>query len=747
MIKSKFLIATIGSLFLVNSVFSIGSPTTSKYTDDDLVWMDDFNGKKIDSNNWSFEFHEPGWVNNELQSYGDSKKNTYVKDGNLIIQPLKSGSNYTSGRINTLGKKEFTYGRFEARLKVPKGKGFLPAFWMMPADESFYGQWPKCGEIDIMEVLGHEISKVHGSLHFGEPHTQKQGTYDLPSGNFSDEFHIFAVEWEPGEMRFYMDDIMYFKENDWFTKKDGFGEVSYPAPYDQPFYIILNVAVGGNWPGNPDASTKFKENAQMVVDYVKVYQKKSYNENVKKPNQVVKVVKPKAGNLARNVGSQWKLHLESDGKAKASLKDNALSVYPEKAGSKDYSVQLIQSNIQLVKGETYKYSFDAYADAKRVIKTGITLPNNSWKRAFGDVRVMLDTSKKRYSYTFVMEESSDSSARIEYDYGNTNSTAAVHISNVRLERVIPTEPVLAHPALPDGNFIYNGEFQEGYGRLEHWEISNPAKAKIFVTNENKIRQLSAVIPAKCPSVESVRVIQNGVKVPAGGQFLVKFKAKSTKPGVIKFRYGTFVASANVTTEMEQYEYNFVAPKSGASGLPFELLLGIPGATVSIDDVVMKENILIQNGNFDKGMRAFEVYAHTAAVEEHDIEQSTKDKYFYITIDNTGNQDWMIQLMQRNVELIQGKTYRLKIKAKCDVDRTIMWALQRDGIKDDNWYPYSGTIKQPITNEFQTFETTFTMDQPTDRKVILSISMGAVNNQQINSRHTVCIDSIVLEEVK
>ena len=93
MIKSKFLIATIGSLFLVNSVFSIGSPTTSKYTDDDLVWMDDFNGKKIDSNNWSFEFHEPGWVNNELQSYGDSKKNTYVKDGNLIIQPLKSGSN------------------------------------------------------------------------------------------------------------------------------------------------------------------------------------------------------------------------------------------------------------------------------------------------------------------------------------------------------------------------------------------------------------------------------------------------------------------------------------------------------------------------------------------------------------------------------------------------------------------------------------------------------------------------------
>ena len=152
--NTKFLIAAVSAFAVLASAYSIGSPKSSIYSDDDLVWMDDFDGKKLNSKNWNYEIHEPGWVNNELQSYVESSKNTYVKDGYLIIQAIKNGSKYTSGRINTAGKHEFTYGRFEARLKVPKGQGFLPAFWMMPADESFYGQWPKCGEIDIMEVLG-----------------------------------------------------------------------------------------------------------------------------------------------------------------------------------------------------------------------------------------------------------------------------------------------------------------------------------------------------------------------------------------------------------------------------------------------------------------------------------------------------------------------------------------------------------------------------------------------------------------
>ena len=144
----------------------------------------------------------------------------------------------------------------------------------MPTDENLYGQWPKCGEIDITEVLGDKPDTAHSTLHFGEPHKQKQGTYTLEKGDFNQDFHVYACEWEPGEMRFYIDNKLFYTENNWFTKKEGFDEVAYPAPYDQPFYIILNLAVGGNWVGYPDETTEFGENAQMVVDYVRVYQKK-----------------------------------------------------------------------------------------------------------------------------------------------------------------------------------------------------------------------------------------------------------------------------------------------------------------------------------------------------------------------------------------------------------------------------------------------------------------------------------------
>lgn len=239
-----------------------------------LMWQDEFNGTTLNTDDWTYELHDKGWVNNELQSYVQSDQNVYVKDGQLVIQAIKSvdsegNASYTSGRINTQSKHDYTYGRFEARAKVPSGKGFLPAFWMMPTDESLYGQWPKCGELDIMEVLGDNTNTTHGTLHFGEPHTQKQGSYTLPSGDFSNEYHTYACEWDPGEIRFYVDGYMYYKTSDWFTKREGFGETAYPAPYDQPFYMILNLAVGGTWPGNPDENTAFGDNAQICVDYVR----------------------------------------------------------------------------------------------------------------------------------------------------------------------------------------------------------------------------------------------------------------------------------------------------------------------------------------------------------------------------------------------------------------------------------------------------------------------------------------------
>lgn len=726
--------------------FGIGSPTSSSYTDDDLVWVENFDQKKLDTDNWMYEVHYPGWVNSELQSYVVSDDNIYLKDGKLIIQPLKNGNTYTSGRINTLGKKEFTYGRFEARLKVPRGKGFLPAFWMMPADESFYGQWPKCGEIDIMEVLGDNVSKVYGSLHFGEPHTQKQGSAQIFEGNFADDFHIFAVEWEPDEMRFYVDDRCYYKTSEWFTKRSGFGEVSYPAPYDQPFYIILNVAVGGNWPGNPDEFTTFDEQAQMVVDYVKVYQKKEYNSDVKKPEAAVSKMQVKEGNIASNLGSRWMLHLEPDGKATADLTDNGLTVRTTEQGNADYSVQLVQSYIQMVQGETYKYTFDAWADEPRTIKTAVTLPNNSWKRSFGDVRVALDTRKKTYTYTFTNEEVSDENARLEFQLGATDSTATVYIQNIKLEHVKNAGPVNKHPALPDGNLIYNGQFQEGEKRMGNWTVEAMDGAKVYATNEKKVRQLKAEVPANCDSADKVKVIQNGIKLTPLSENTVKLEAASTVPGKIQIKCGNAVNEIELTSSMEKYEINFIAPKNNKE-VSFEMLLGIPGSVVTVDNVSLKENILVQNGNFDKKMISYEVYAHSDAVEEHEVDEGQADKFCAVTIDKTGNQDWMIQLMQRNIDLEEGKTYKLTFKAKCDIKRDIMMALQRDGLQDNDWTPYSGQPTFAVSNEWKTYEHEFTMAHPSDSKVILTFSMGAVNSTPINRRHTVCIDDISLVEIK
>lgn len=262
------------------------------------VWGDEFDGDSLNRDDWNVETHEKGWVNSELQEYVDSEENIQVKDGKLVINPVKKVSSiesndaastkevvsYTSGRVSTQNKQTFTYGRFECRAKVPKGHGYLPAFWLMANDENLYGQWPRCGEIDCMEVMGQETNKAYGTVHYGNPHAQSQGTYYTGENesDFSDDFHVFTCDWEPGKITWYVDGVKYHEENDWYSTTVGQGTLAYPAPFDQPFYIILNLAVGGSWVGNPNDETSF-ENNPYEIDYVRVYQKDSYNEDVKRP--------------------------------------------------------------------------------------------------------------------------------------------------------------------------------------------------------------------------------------------------------------------------------------------------------------------------------------------------------------------------------------------------------------------------------------------------------------------------------
>lgn len=241
-----------------------------------LVWSDEFNGpdgSPPDPQKWSVENNGSGFGNNELQYDTDRSANIVQKNGNLVITAMKEKfvgkdgvtRDYTSGRLETKGHFELKYGRVEARIKIPQGQGIWPAFWMLGSNYDSV-RWPACGEIDIMENVGFEPSTVHGSLHgpgyFGG--NPLSGSLTLPHpAKFSDDYHLFAVEWQPGEIRFYVDDILFETQ----TAKSM--QANQQWAFDHPFFVLFDVAVGGNWPGSPDSTTSFP--VSMLVDYVRVY--------------------------------------------------------------------------------------------------------------------------------------------------------------------------------------------------------------------------------------------------------------------------------------------------------------------------------------------------------------------------------------------------------------------------------------------------------------------------------------------
>ena len=226
-----------------------------------LVWSDEFDTGPLNTATWNYEQGAGGWGNNELQNYTDSEDNVHIDSGYLHITALHpSTSSYTSGRITTQEKKEFTYLRVDIRAKLPEGQGLWPALWMLGSNFSTVG-WAKCGEIDIMELLGHEPDITHGAVHWDATgYSSRTDSYTLNSGTFSSGFHIFTLIWTPNNLKWLVDDELFFNLNR--TSITGF-------PFDYPQFFIFNVAVGGNWPGYPDVTTVFPQH--MIVDYIRVY--------------------------------------------------------------------------------------------------------------------------------------------------------------------------------------------------------------------------------------------------------------------------------------------------------------------------------------------------------------------------------------------------------------------------------------------------------------------------------------------
>lgn len=268
-LKFKALIAVVLPL-----TFILNCSSSNEGTDWQLIWSDEFDGAtgaSLDQSKWNFEIGrgQNGWGNNELQYYTDRTENASLDgDGNLVITAREEnfeGANYTSARITTQDKLEITYGRIEARIKTPFGQGLWPAFWLLGTSNS--GEiWPQIGEIDVMELRGQQPTKIASTVH-GPGYSAGNGIsgdYNLTNSRFDTEFHVFAAEWFIDKIDFYVDGFLHHT-----VTKEQIENAGNEWVYNDPFFLILNVAVGGNYVGSPNQSTRFPQS--MTIDYVRIY--------------------------------------------------------------------------------------------------------------------------------------------------------------------------------------------------------------------------------------------------------------------------------------------------------------------------------------------------------------------------------------------------------------------------------------------------------------------------------------------
>lgn len=418
----------------------------------ELVWSDEFDGDSLDTSKWAYETGKGH--NNEAQYY--TENNVSVNDGTLKItakKESKGGYNYTSGRLETItedGEALFStkYGRIEARIKLPKGNGLWPAFWMQPVDNE-YGSWPLSGEIDIMEARGRLTGEVNGAIHFGESrpfNKQINDTYTFSSGTDITEFHVYAVEWKENEIIWYVDGVEYFRASNWYTMSDDGVIAEYPAPFNQEFYIILNLAVGGDYDNGITPSSSDLP-ATMEVDYVRVYHDVNgyADSGIKMPegtrdeatleqipvfenNNLLKDINFDTINTSivdcQNVDlttHNWYFTTNKYHKGSATLSkfvQNGLTyvnVDITEPGPQVYSVQLIQQ-LPLAKGYIYKVKFDAMCpDGNKTIKV----------KAYGETnycssyKAKLTNSMQTFEFSFMMNDDSDLEAMLQMNLGET----------------------------------------------------------------------------------------------------------------------------------------------------------------------------------------------------------------------------------------------------------------------------------------------------------------------------------------
>lgn len=761
---------------VITASYIIDTPDTDPW---ELVWNDEFDGTTLstgETGKWILENKGDGFGNNEEQFY--KPDNATVENGKLVITAKKesySGKNYTSAKL--FSNANWKYGKFEAKIKMPLGQGFWPAFWMMPQD-GVYGGWAASGEIDIMEAKGRIPGSTSGTLHYGGawPNNKYTGADQLfPEGqNISGE-HVYALEWEPGEIRWYIDGKLFQVQNNWNTNGiNGEEKYSFPAPFDQNFYLMFNLAIGGNFDGGliPDASL-FP--ARMEVDYVRVYslegrdyktpvepavQKEPLPRGAKTPSgegglvsdiNFENGIKDNAAGDDSKYGEGWNyVHGETfggsatatveeiDGKnyAKIGINDNG-------GGNAVHSIQLEQLTT-LGKGRWYKYSFDAKAEAARTLNTKIGGGAGAGWAVYSDTYTeSLSTDFRHFEHIFQMNRDSDIKTRIELNCGL--SDIDLWIGNVKLEEIDApqTDYNASKPELSSSrNNIYNGTFDKyTLDRMAYWNTAiNGAEASISVPEAT--RELTAIINNGGTSPEAITVDQRGIQLVQGNEYSLSFKARATGARNITARVVSKDGSKNylagqefaLTTAMQEFTVPFEMTQANDPEAKLEILLGGNTEDVYIDDVSLAQKIdvdyyPIKNGDFALGYTLWEPFQQDAAAD-FSIENGAAK----INITNVGTQSWNVMLNQGNMLLRSGFTYELSFDAKASVERDMDVSVENAS--------YTRRLDQQrvalgLTTQHYEYDFSISADELLALKFILGKTVDAAAG-------TVYIDNVVLK---
>lgn len=762
-----------------------------------LVWSDEFDrtGNNLDSNgvnlnNWRYQngtgsdFGLDGWGNNEQQYY--SSNNIEVKNGNLVITPKMetiSGKPFSSGRLWTSPTYAQKYGKFEARIKMPVGKGFWPAFWMMPKND-VYGGWASSGELDIMEARGAEPTKVAGTLHYGGswPNNKYSGKeFNFTGGKTIGEFHTYSVEWEPGEIRWYVDGELYQTQNNWNTYgREGEEKYSFPAPFDQEFYIILNLAIGGNYVGNVIPGTEeFASNPKMEVDYVRVYDLtgRPYKTPVEPVIQVEPLptgarVPDSTGNLVKdinfengikenaegvdaNFGEGWNFihNAQFAGQATASVEaingKNFAKINVTNQGTQPYSVQLEQ-HTTLGKGRWYEFSFDAKADKNRTLSAKLGGgPSAGWGSYSDSYTLNLTSEMQSFKKVFQMTKDSDILTRIEFNCATT--TGPVWLGNVRLVEIEAPSVDLnkSKDPLPNsGNHVYNGAFDKyTVDRLAYWSLSKASGTEVTMNVPESTRELMVDITTVGNDASSVTVQQGGIQLTKNNGYNLTFKARAAAARTAKVKLTskdgttTFAEKEiNLTTTYSTFELSFTMGNVTDLESNLVFLLGGNENDVYLDDVKLLKTTIdytevdlypLRNGDFSLGLTSWETILDSGgAAGFAEVNGEAK-----IDVTGVGSNPWSIMLNQGAMSFTKGIEYTLSFRAKSTINRSIAVVLE------NATYTRAFDSKEiGLTPEWKTFN--YTIKPAATEILALKYLMGKVDTTA--AAGIVFIDDVVLQ---